>query len=199
MYIYLSSLFRKFESFGIFFCLLHSLADKQVICMQKPVSCLCLLAVSFHNFSINERESNPNETDIQDITIILPSYCIYTHHRQSYAENICISHVKSFYILISNTDKNKTSSFFVQGTLCEGCGHAIFFGVEQNIINVIFCFSFRLDSLISMLRSTGETNGMPLDRTPSGPTSMMQSGISQAREFDDPPGLHEKTEYLLRE
>ncbi len=28
---------------------------------------------------------------------------------------------------------------------------------------------------------------------------MMHSGISQAREFDDPPGLHEKTEYLLRE
>ena len=28
---------------------------------------------------------------------------------------------------------------------------------------------------------------------------MMQSGITQAREFDDPPGLHEKTEYLLRE
>ena len=32
-----------------------------------------------------------------------------------------------------------------------------------------------------------------------GPTSMMQSGVSQAREFDDPPGLHEKTEFLLRE
>ncbi|KAK3085676.1 hypothetical protein FSP39_006989 [Pinctada imbricata] len=29
--------------------------------------------------------------------------------------------------------------------------------------------------------------------------SMMQSGISQARELDDPPGLHEKAEYLLRE
>jgi len=28
---------------------------------------------------------------------------------------------------------------------------------------------------------------------------MMHSGIIQAREFDDPPGLHEKTEYLLRE
>ena len=28
---------------------------------------------------------------------------------------------------------------------------------------------------------------------------MMHSGISQAREFDDPPGLREKTEYLLRE
>ena len=28
---------------------------------------------------------------------------------------------------------------------------------------------------------------------------MMHSGVSQAREFDDPPGLHEKTEFLLRE
>ena len=27
----------------------------------------------------------------------------------------------------------------------------------------------------------------------------MHSGISQAREFDDPPGLHDKTEFLLRE
>ena len=34
---------------------------------------------------------------------------------------------------------------------------------------------------------------------PGGPTSMMHSGIAQAREFDDPAGLHEKTEYLLRE
>lgn len=49
-----------------------------------------------------------------------------------------------------------------------------------------------------MLRNP-ESNGMPIDRTSGGPTSMMQSGISQAREFDDPPGLHEKTEYLLRE
>nr|KAG5712160.1 hypothetical protein BaRGS_014510 [Batillaria attramentaria] len=55
-----------------------------------------------------------------------------------------------------------------------------------------------LESLMNMLR-TPDTNGMPMDRAQSGPTSMMQSGISQAREFDDPPGLHEKTEYLLRE
>ena len=38
-----------------------------------------------------------------------------------------------------------------------------------------------------------------VERAPGGPTSMMHSGISQARELDDPPGLHEKTEYLLRE
>ena len=33
----------------------------------------------------------------------------------------------------------------------------------------------------------------------SNASNMMVSGISQAREFDDPPTLHEKTEYLLRE
>lgn len=38
-----------------------------------------------------------------------------------------------------------------------------------------------------------------LERALGGPTSMMQSGLSQARELDDPPGLHEKTESLLRE
>lgn len=59
-----------------------------------------------------------------------------------------------------------------------------------------FC---RLTNLLESLRqNTGDGFGM-LDRAPVGPTSMMQSGISQAREIDDPPGLHEKTEYLLRE
>ena len=42
-------------------------------------------------------------------------------------------------------------------------------------------------------------DGALLDRSSGGPTSMMHSGISQAREFDDPPGLHDKTEFLLRE
>lgn len=38
-----------------------------------------------------------------------------------------------------------------------------------------------------------------MDRVPGNVTTMMQTGITQAREFDDPQGLHEKTEYLLRE
>ena len=38
-----------------------------------------------------------------------------------------------------------------------------------------------------------------IDRQPGGPINMMHSGISQAREFDDPPGLKEKTDILLRE
>ncbi|XP_013418035.1 CCR4-NOT transcription complex subunit 1 [Lingula anatina] len=54
-----------------------------------------------------------------------------------------------------------------------------------------------LAALIEAIRAQNDTSMM--DRTPGGPTSMMQSGISQAREFDDPPGLHEKTEFLLRE
>jgi len=33
----------------------------------------------------------------------------------------------------------------------------------------------------------------------SGPIGQLHSGIQQAREFEDPPGLLEKTEYLLRE
>ena len=31
-----------------------------------------------------------------------------------------------------------------------------------------------------------------------GPTSQLHSGIQQAREYEDPPGLMEKTEFLLR-
>lgn len=38
-----------------------------------------------------------------------------------------------------------------------------------------------------------------IDRAQSGPNFMMHSGISQASEYDDPPGLREKAEYLLRE
>ncbi|XP_032816690.1 CCR4-NOT transcription complex subunit 1 isoform X5 [Petromyzon marinus] len=53
-----------------------------------------------------------------------------------------------------------------------------------------------LPQLMEVIR----TNHEPMmDRTHAGPTSMMHSGISQAREYDDPPGLHEKAEYLLRE
>lgn len=38
-----------------------------------------------------------------------------------------------------------------------------------------------------------------IDRAHGGPNFMMHSGISQASEYDDPPGLREKAEYLLRE
>lgn len=46
--------------------------------------------------------------------------------------------------------------------------------------------------------STGEM-ALSVDRTPGGPTAHIHKGISQARDFDDPPGMQEKTEYLLRE
>lgn len=56
-----------------------------------------------------------------------------------------------------------------------------------------------LENLLQNLRQTSGGDFGKADRTSTGPMSMMQSGISQAREIDDPPGLHEKTEYLLRE
>ncbi len=64
-------------------------------------------------------------------------------------------------------------------------------------VKLVTLLYFRLVTLIETIRS--KNDGGLLDRAPGGPTSMMHSGISQAREFDDPPGLHEKTEYLLRE
>jgi len=56
---------------------------------------------------------------------------------------------------------------------------------------------FSLASLLEALRQN--TEGSLIDRVGIAPPPMMHSGIIQAREFDDPPGLHEKTEYLLRE
>ncbi|XP_060561916.1 CCR4-NOT transcription complex subunit 1-like [Ruditapes philippinarum] len=56
-----------------------------------------------------------------------------------------------------------------------------------------------LENLLQNLRQSSGGDFSMLDRAPVGPNSMMQSGITQAREIDDPPGLHEKTEYLLRE
>ncbi|CAK8681219.1 CCR4-NOT transcription complex subunit 1-like isoform X2 [Clavelina lepadiformis] len=53
-----------------------------------------------------------------------------------------------------------------------------------------------LPQLIEVIKSNFDSM---LDKAPGGPTQMMHSGISQAREYDDPAGLHEKTEYLLRE
>lgn len=41
-----------------------------------------------------------------------------------------------------------------------------------------------------------------MDRTPGGPggpTALIHSGIAQARDYDDPHNLPEKTEYLLQE
>ncbi|KAG8039882.1 hypothetical protein G9C98_000611 [Cotesia typhae] len=59
---------------------------------------------------------------------------------------------------------------------------------------------FRLTSVMESLRANHES-GVLADRSSVGPTAHIHSGISQvrARDFDDPPGLMEKTEYLLRE
>ncbi|CAG5118083.1 unnamed protein product, partial [Candidula unifasciata] len=58
-----------------------------------------------------------------------------------------------------------------------------------------------LPALIESLRgsSTSSDSGSLMDRVSGSVTTMMQTGITQAREFDDPQGLHEKTEFLLRE
>lgn len=60
-----------------------------------------------------------------------------------------------------------------------------------------FLFPCRLPSLIEAIRQQNDGGLFPGSAT--GPTSMMQSGINQAKDSDDPKGLHEKVEYLLRE
>ena len=56
-------------------------------------------------------------------------------------------------------------------------------------------------SLGGGLGGGGTSHDVPfaLERSPGGPTAHIHKGISQAREFDDPPDMQEKTEYLLRE
>ena len=56
--------------------------------------------------------------------------------------------------------------------------------------------SHSLPQLMDVVRSNYEAM---IDRAHGGPNFMMHSGISQASEYDDPPGLREKAEYLLRE
>ncbi|XP_053558399.1 CCR4-NOT transcription complex subunit 1 [Bombina bombina] len=53
-----------------------------------------------------------------------------------------------------------------------------------------------LPQLMDVVRSNFEAM---IERAQGGPNFMMHSGISQASEYDDPPGLREKAEYLLRE
>lgn len=60
--------------------------------------------------------------------------------------------------------------------------------------NLVILFS--LPQLMDVVRSNYEAM---IDRHHGGPNFMMHSGISQASEYDDPPGLREKAEYLLRE
>ncbi|CAH0762465.1 unnamed protein product [Bemisia tabaci] len=57
-----------------------------------------------------------------------------------------------------------------------------------------------LTTLIEILRSNHDQSLLP-ERLHAGPTSHIHSGILQvqARDFEDPPDLYEKTEFLLRE
>ena len=57
-----------------------------------------------------------------------------------------------------------------------------------------------LATILELLRAGHETGLM--DRAPGGPggpTALIHSGIAQARDYDDPHGLPEKTEFLLQE
>ena len=54
-----------------------------------------------------------------------------------------------------------------------------------------------LVQLVDMIKMSSER--IEHNLAMSGPTAQLHSGIQQAREFDDPPGLLEKTEFLLRD
>ena len=54
-----------------------------------------------------------------------------------------------------------------------------------------------LVQLVDMIKMSSER--IEHDLAMSGPTAQLHSSIQQAREFEDPPGLLEKTEFLLRE
>ncbi|XP_068619927.1 CCR4-NOT transcription complex subunit 1 isoform X4 [Battus philenor] len=58
-----------------------------------------------------------------------------------------------------------------------------------------------LATLIETLRINQDPSAYLGERMPLGPTAHIHAGMSQvrAREYDDPPGLQEKTENLLRE
>lgn len=58
-----------------------------------------------------------------------------------------------------------------------------------------------LSHLVDLLRVANDPNTMLFDRSTTGPTQHIHSGITQARsnELNDPPGMAEKVEYLLKD
>lgn len=58
-----------------------------------------------------------------------------------------------------------------------------------------------LSHLVELLRVANDPNTMPFDRTTTGPTQHIHSGMTQARsnEYNDPPGMADKVEYLLKD
>ena len=58
-----------------------------------------------------------------------------------------------------------------------------------------------LTHLIEMLRLTHDPNTLVMDRAAVGPTQHIHTGILQVRsnDYEDPPGLFEKAEYLLKD
>lgn len=77
------------------------------------------------------------------------------------------------------------------------CSTVLLLHILVELTTTILIFHYRLSTLLENLRPSTDF-GM-LDRALGGPTHMMQSGISQARELNDPPELPGKTEFLLRE
>ena len=55
----------------------------------------------------------------------------------------------------------------------------------------------RLTQLVEMLRQQGD--GVFGDRSQASMISLLLSGVQQARDINDPPGLAEKTDHLMRE
>uniref|UniRef100_A0A1Y9H2G9 Uncharacterized protein n=1 Tax=Anopheles dirus TaxID=7168 RepID=A0A1Y9H2G9_9DIPT len=57
-----------------------------------------------------------------------------------------------------------------------------------------------LTHLIEMLRANHDPNSFLMDRAVVGPTSYIHAGVAQARsDIDDPPGFHERAEFLLKD
>nr|XP_006813651.1 PREDICTED: CCR4-NOT transcription complex subunit 1-like [Saccoglossus kowalevskii] len=90
--------------------------------------------------------------------------------------------------------------YLIDEKMSNVCNEADLFNTLQTLVRIASHSANPpegLTQLVDVIRQNHDTTF--LDKAPGGPTSMMHSGISQAREFDDPPGLREKTEYLLRE
>lgn len=64
----------------------------------------------------------------------------------------------------------------------------------RNLSEFLNIINLRLPQLLEMIRATNDP-GL-LDRAPGGLASIVH--LAQQRQFDDPPGLHDKASYLLR-
>ncbi|XP_070574645.1 LOW QUALITY PROTEIN: CCR4-NOT transcription complex subunit 1-like [Ptychodera flava] len=90
--------------------------------------------------------------------------------------------------------------YLIDEKMSNVCNEADLFNTLQTLVRIASHSANPPDGLTQLVEVIRQNHDTAfLDKAPGGPTSMMHSGISQAREFDDPPGLREKTEFLLRE